>query len=272
MPRFADEIITSRKNPLITRMAKLSDKKFRDAEGLFRIDGVKLFLEAAKSGASFAYIFLAQSKKERLEAELGDALASADGTGVYVSDEVLEKLTDEAAPQGIVAAVHRLDTMPAEIPAEGGFRALWLSSIRDPGNLGTMIRTAYAFGVDRVFVSRDCADLWSPKTLRASMGTMFRQPISVIDDEPSFAGRLRAAGCEVYAAALRRDAMKLGGFRMPERVCFAVGNEGHGLSDELIDACVNTVFIPMNPGCESLNAASAATTLIWEMCRDRLTD
>jgi len=193
-----------------------------------------------------------------------------------VTESIFEKISTEKSPEGVLSVIKDIDFLHKRyiIYGRDSFcdSKIVLCGVRDPGNLGTMIRTAYAFGVDRVFVSRDCADLWSPKTLRASMGTMFRQPISVIDDEPSFAGRLRAAGCEVYAAALRRDAMKLGGFRMPERVCFAVGNEGHGLSDELIDACVNTVFIPMNPGCESLNAASAATTLIWEMCRDRLTD
>ncbi len=271
MPEFASEIITSRKNPLITRIAKLSDKKHRDAEGLFRIDGVKLFAEAAASGIDFLYTFIAESKRERLMAELGDLLEKIGGTVIFVSDEVLDKLTEEAAPQGIVAVARKFHLIAADIPQDGDFRALFLSSIRDPGNLGTMIRTAYAFGVDRVFISRDCADIYSSKTIRAAMGTIFRQPLSVVDDEIAFADKMRSFDCALYAAALKREARSLGSFALPERVCFAIGNEGHGLSDALIDACSGTVFIPMSPGCESLNAASAATVLIWEMCRGKLT-
>ena len=269
MAYFSNDTVTSRQNPLITRMAKLSDKKHRDAEGLFRIDGVKLFAEAVKSGIETAYIFIAASKKEALTATLEDELSAAGGTVITVSDEVLAKLTDEAAPQGIVAVAKKFSLMPAEVPG-GNFTAVYLSQLRDPGNLGTVIRTAYAFGVDRVFVSSDCADIYSPKVIRAAMGTVFRQAVSSVKDEAELAAMMKAEKCPMYAAALRRDALKLGSFEMPARVCFAIGNEGHGLSDSFIDACDGTVFIPMAEGCESLNAASAATALIWEMQRNIL--
>ncbi|MBQ2765529.1 MAG: RNA methyltransferase [Clostridia bacterium] len=269
MASFSPDIITSRTNPLIVRMAKLSDKKHRDSEGLFRVDGVKLFSEAVMSGLDTRYIFIADSKRERLTRELGTALENAGGTVIFVSDEVLAKLTDESAPQGIIAVVRKFDTVLPTPPKDGAFRSVYLSSIRDPGNLGTMIRTAYAFGVERLFISSDCADIYSPKTVRASMGTVFRQPISVVD-EAGFANYIKSAGCELYAAALRRDARRLGTFTLPERICFAVGNEGHGLSDEFIDSCSGTVFIPMAEGCESLNAAMAATVIMWEMQRDIL--
>ncbi|MBQ8551831.1 MAG: RNA methyltransferase [Clostridia bacterium] len=267
MASFSKDIITSRQNGLVTRMAKLSDKKYRDAEGLFRIDGVKLYSEAIKSGISMEYTFISESKQEKITYVLADELEAADGTVVFVSDEVLSKLTDETAPQGIVAVGRKFAVHEADVPAEDKFRALYLSSIRDPGNLGTMIRTAYAFGVDRVYISDDCADVYSPKTVRAAMGTIFRQRLARVNDEIAFAKRMESAGCTIYAAALRRDAKKLGSFDMPEKVCFAVGNEGHGLSDEFIDTCTGTVFIPMAEGCESLNAAAAANVLIWEMCR-----
>ena len=267
MASFSKDTLTSRQNALVTRISKLSDKKYRDAEGLFRIDGVKLFEEAAKSAVKFEYIFIATSKWDKITAQLENELEDANGTVIPVSDEVLSKLTDESAPQGIVAVARKFALCDREIPQNGDFRSLYLSSVRDPGNLGTMIRTAYAFGVDRVFMSSDCADIYSPKTVRAAMGTLFRQPISVVTDELDFAGRMKASGCALYAAALRRDALKLGGFDVPSRVCFAIGNEGHGLSDDFIDACTGAVFIPMNDGCESLNAAAAANIIIWEMCR-----
>ena len=272
MAFFSSDIIQSRSNPLITRMAKLSDKKYRDREGLFRIDGVKLLSEAVSSGVQIEYIFIADTKRDKLTGELADELSRADGTVIFVSDDVLAKLTDESAPQGIVAVAHKFEVGDANIPSDGTFRALYLSSIRDPGNLGTMIRTAYAFGVERVFISSDCADLYSPKTVRASMGTVFRQPISVVPDEAAFADHVREVRCELYAAALRRNAKKLGTFDMPHRVCFAIGNEGHGLSEKFIDSCTSAVFIPMAEGCESLNAAMAATTIMWEMQRGMHTE
>lgn len=270
MATFSSDAITGRKNPLITRLSKLSDKKYRDEENLFRIDGVKLFSEAVDSGVKTEYIFIAESKREKLTCLLPEKLASASGTVIFVSDEVFSKLTDESAPQGIVAFAEKFDTLPLDLPRDGAFRALYLSSVRDPGNLGTMVRTALALGIDRVFVSADCADIYSPKTVRASMGTIFRQNLSVVDDELDFAKAMRDAGCEIFAAALDRNAKKLGAFTLPERVCFAIGNEGHGLCADFIAACSGTVFIPMMDGCESLNAAMAATVLMWEMQRNTL--
>lgn len=269
MACYSKDPITSRQNPLITRMAKLSDKKHRDAEGLFRIDGIKLYSEAVKSGVVMEYTFIADSKRHKLTSELSHELEMAGGIAYFVSDGVLSKLTDEAAPQGIVGVARKFHLDAPEIP-DGEFRALYLSEIRDPGNLGTVIRTAYAFGVDRVFISSDCADIYSPKTIRAAMGTVFRQPVSVVNNEIGFVSDMRARGGHMYAAALNRDAKKLGSFSMPERVCFAIGNEGHGLSEDFIKSCEGAVFIPMADGCESLNAASAATALIWEMQRARL--
>lgn len=266
MPIYMDEPITGRKNPLIVRFSKLADKKYRDGEGLFRLDGIKLYSEAVKSNVDIEYTFIALSRKEKIEAELKEELSQVGGRIVFVSDEVLLKLTEESAPQGIVAVAKKFPTTPDEIP-QGDFRSVYLSKIRDPGNLGTMIRTAYALGIDRVFISEDCADIYSPKVIRASMGTVFRQKITMVSDEIAFADRVRSADCRLYGAALMRDSMKLGDGELGKRVCLAVGNEGQGLSAEFINACSDTIFIPMREECESLNAAAAATILMWELGR-----
>ncbi len=270
MPNYTGEPITGRKNPLIVRFAKLSDKKYRDEEGLFRIDGVKLYSEAQKSGIQMEYTFIAEAKRGKIEAELGDALFKAGGKIIPVSDEVLSKLTEESAPQGIVGIGKKFSLCKEKIPMKGDFRSVYLSQIRDPGNLGTMIRTAYAFGMDRVYISKDCADIYSPKVIRGAMGTVFRQKISIVEDEITFAEEMKSEGCELLAAALRRDSLKLGQKPLGNRVCLAVGNEGHGLSAEFINLCSGTLFIPMNEGCESLNAAAAASVLLWEISRDKL--
>lgn len=252
------EKITSRQNPLIVRLSKLSDRKARDSEGIFRLDGVKLFDEAKRSGISLKYVFAT-----------GEMLGKAGDTDAKifeVTGEVLSRLTDEKAPQGIVAFAEKFPTLLLGDELPGSFRSLLLSSIRDPGNLGTIVRTAYAFGIDRIFISPDCADIYSPKVIRAAMGTIFRQKLTVAD-EAEVVASLKRAGCAVYAAALRPGAKEVGSFALPDKVCFAVGNEGHGLSDELINAASGTVIIPMVEGCESLNAAGAAGILSWEMRR-----
>ncbi len=267
MAIFSTENITGRQNSLIVRLSKISDKKYRDAENMFRIDGIKLFSEAVKSSMKIKYIFIALSRAEAIKKQLESELIMADGVITFVSDEVLAKLTDEAAPQGIVAFAEKFATVREAIPESKPFNSLYLSEIRDPGNLGTMIRTAYAFGVNRIFIRRDCADIYSPKVIRASMGTVFRQVIEITDNDELLCEKVHGSNCKLYAAALDRDAKKLGSFNLGERVCICVGNEGHGLTEELISKCDNTVFIPMKEGCESLNVASAATVLIWEMCR-----
>ncbi|HIX92274.1 MAG TPA: RNA methyltransferase [Firmicutes bacterium] len=260
MPQITEKI-TSRKNALITQMSKLGERKQRDEVGLFRIDGKKLFAEAKNNGVRIEYVFATREIIDSMGAQL-------DGCGqVYeVTPDVLLKLTDEKSPEGIVAVAKKLPPRP-EPPTEESFRALLLSSIRDPGNVGTIIRSARALGIDRVYLSSDCADVYSPKTLRATMGMLFSQPFEIVGDEYELISRLRLSGCTVYATALGRDAMRLGEFRLPKSTCLVVGNEGHGLSDELISACDGCVIIPMAEGCESLNAAAAATILAWEIRR-----
>ena len=259
--------ITSRQNPLIVRLSKLSDRKYRDTERMFRLDGVKLTDEALMNGILPEYVFVTEDILG--SGKLG-RLAEIPEDRLYpVTDEVLAKLTDEKAPQGIIAFVRMDAAKNIAFDDDAGsaveHRALLLSSIRDPGNVGTIIRTACAMGIDRVYLSADCADIFSPKTLRASMGMALRQKITITENDLRLVGKLRSSGTEVFAAALRDGPARLGEFPLPERVCFVIGNEGHGLSDELIDACDGTVIIPMAPGCESLNAAMAAGIIAWEM-------
>lgn len=251
------ESITSRKNPLISKLSKLSDKKEREEQKLFRLDGIKLFNEACKSNIEIKYLF---ANKKMLNSVPKDKAENI----FEVTDEVLYKLTDEKAPQGIVAFANFFETLPLPDSLPESFNSLLLSSVRDPGNLGTIIRTAYAFGIDRIFITPDCADIYSPKTVRAAMGTIFRQKIT-ISEEFETVKRLKSLDCDVYAAALTQNSLKVGDFELPKKVCFAVGNEGHGLSDEFIASCSGTVMIPMNVDCESLNAAGAAGILSWEM-------
>ena len=146
----------------------------------------------------------------------------------------------------------------------GDSRIFALESIRDPGNLGTLIRSSVAFGVDVLVISSDCADLYNSKTLRAAMGTVFKQNIIIVDDMSTAANEMSRYSRKTYAAAWAKDAELLGRCELSTRDCIIVGNEGHGLSQKTIDACDDKILIPMTPNAESLNAAIAASVCMWE--------
>ncbi len=272
------EVITSRQNPRVKEICALGEKKHRKATGRFRLDGKKLFLEAMSADAEIVEVWLSESASDAAK----EAVESAIRTGrlslsqvTYVSESVFEKITAEASPEGIVTVVSELSELhqtsdfgaPLGKDAFVGERLLVAESLRDAGNLGTVLRSCAALGIDRLILSDDCAELYNPKTLRAAMGAIFRLPTLTVRDLPSVIEALRASGRKVYAAALREDAMPIGSFTLSACDCFVIGNEGHGLSEAVIQACDACAIIPMRAGNESLNAAAAATVCIWETVR-----
>ena len=276
------EIITSRQNPQIMRAVRLQDRKHRQREQLFSFDGIKLCKEALMSGVEIDRIFLRASTAERviqrMEAELPTVDFSSHFALVMLEDAVFEKISAEKSPEGVICVAkyidkcHKIVTInniegSATYPINNSERIMLLESVRDPGNLGTIIRGASAFGVDRLIISEDCADLYNPKTVRASMGTIFRQKIDRVENLPCAIRALRQDGRNIYAAALDSTALKLGVAELDCRDGIVIGNEGHGLSIETIEACTGCLFIPMAEGTESLNAAMAATVCMWEMYR-----
>lgn len=260
------EHITSRTNPLIVRMAKLGDKKHRDAERLFPIEGVKLFEEMLKCGIFPTYVFTTKQYAHLLSALPGEVQAYT------VSESVYEKISFEKSPQGIFCAIKYLDNFHKSDTIYSGIfpsSVFCLSSVRDPGNIGTVIRTARAFGIDTVILSCDCADIYSPKVMRASMGALFAVKTLRTDSMEKTLADLKKQGYRTYAAALDANAVCLNELSVSPATCFVVGNEGHGLSQSVIDACDQTVYIPMTGNCESLNASVAASLLMWEVFKAR---
>ncbi len=263
------QYISSRANNLIVKMAKLKDKKYRKAEHLFRFDGIKLFSEALEKGVEIEYVFVMDSASAAVKCAVEDANL---GSRVYlVSDEAFEKLTDEQAPEGVITVCSYLENVIKNANYEvlanetKNGTTLILESVRDAGNLGTVIRTAKAFSVDTLIISSDCADLYNPKTVRAAMGALFTQRIVEVENVADLVKAMREQGADVYAAALKGDAKKLGSFDLKLGDAIVIGNEGHGLSDEVIDACTECLFIPMEAGSESLNASIAASVCMWEL-------
>ena len=271
------DIITSRQNPTVKLVCSLLRKKEREETGLFRFDGVKLLIEALSKGIVPEHVVVSESKV----ASLFDRLCEAGVTSpefFVVSDELFEKMSDEKSPEGVITVAKALDKINkiATINNKGqkiglpeaSERVLLLESVRDPGNLGTAVRTASALGIDRLVISSDCADLYNPKTIRGAMGALFVMRIDVIEGEISeYVGALRAAGRRVFGAALHTDALVLGELEVRRSDVFVIGNEGHGLADKTKEACDACVLIPMREGSESLNAAMAAGIFMWETSR-----
>ncbi len=259
-------MITSRNNELIVRVAKLKDKKHRDNERVFLFEGIKLTREAISSKVHIEYIFMTQKC-----ADLYPDIASMDNS-VLISDSVCEKISENKAPEGIICtakymdSLHKYYTSVSDVDKKDA--CLILSSIQDPGNLGTIARTSAAFGKKMLIISSDSADIYSQKTVRASMGAIFRTKIYRTENLEDTIKNMKDNGFEVYATALHKDAIELQNVpRNNQNTCFVLGNEGHGLDKKVIDACTGTVIIPMEPDAESLNVSSAASVILWENYR-----
>lgn len=251
------ERITSRANPLITHIRKLlRDRAYRRETGEFVCDGVKLLEEALRWGADLTAVLCT-----------GDAPAGLpEGVrAAGVPESLMASLSPMKAPQGVLFTCR----MPSLRPPERleGRTFLLLDGLQDPGNVGTIWRSADAFGAGGLLLTGSCADPFSWKAARASMGAVFRLPVWELEYE-ALSALCRRSGLPLYGAALREDTMDLCALG-PEPCVVAVGSEGSGLSGELLARCRATVKIPMEPTCESLNAAMAATCILWERYRTK---
>ena len=247
------EKIRSRKNPHIRHFRQLGrERAYRRETGFFLCDGEKLLREAVLHGAEIGEVLLKE----------GAPAPALPGVPVY---EAAPEAFDFASPlensPGPLFTVRRRDLPAAARPG----RVLVLENVQDPGNVGTVIRTAAALGADLVVFLGDCADPWQPKTVRGAMGALFRQPLLEIDTD-GLMERLAAWELPLYGAALSEDAADVRTVPL-SRAAVAVGNEGRGLTPELLSRCAGELIIPMRAGSESLNAAVAASILLWEMTR-----
>ena len=181
-----------------------------------------------------------------------------------VTPGVLQRISDVEQPQGVVFTCQ----MPGRADALSGSRFLALDNLRDPGNLGTILRSAEAFGLDGVVLLGDCVDLWAPKTLRSAMGSAFRVPVYRLADAAQLKAQLAELGVPMYAAALYSDSRSVVDTDL-RRACVVIGNEAHGVSDATLEACDGSLIIPIHTA-ESLNAAVAAAVFAWEMSRQSM--
>ena len=247
------ERITSRKNPLCSHIRKLNaSRAYRRETGAFTVEGPKLLVEALSHGAAVRTVLCVES------GQTAGLSLPAGVRRVAVSHELLKRLSDTETPQGVLAECVLPDLAPPDRLPAG--RYLVLDGVQDPGNVGTIWRTADAFGADGILLLPGCADPFAPKTVRATMGACFRLPLWEVAVE-----ELRPLLGEIplYAAALGADTEDV---RSANLRCAAVviGSEGRGVSAGVLSLCGRTLKIPMRPRCESLNAAAAAAVVLWE--------
>lgn len=251
------EHITSRQNPLCTHIRKLAaSASYRRQKSEFLCDSPKLLEEALLRRADLHTVVCTA------DAALPPIPAGV--RQVTVPDDVMKTLSPAQTPQGVLSVCGLPDrTLPEKLT---GKRYVVLDGVQDPGNVGTILRTADAFSADGLLLVNACADLYNPKTVRATMGAVFRCPVWTCD-VPALRTLLAASELPLYGAALRADTADARTVDY-SRCAIAIGSEGRGLSRELLASCDRTVLIPMRAHCESLNAAIAAAVLLWEAARN----
>ena len=246
------EQLTSRQNKLIAHVRKLgTDKSYRHSCGEAVCDGLKLLRECAMWGVEILSVLWVGESELELPA----------GVKQY---SVPAELLDYASPLKNSHGPLFTFRMPTWPEAEPG-RCLVLETVQDPGNLGTILRTANALSMDTVILTGDCADVYNPKTVRAAMGAVFRQRVLRMD-KGEIRNYLTAHGMSLYGAALSDSSRDIRTVSL-ENSAVAIGSEGKGLSAEFLSICDGEIIIPMNEQCESLNAGVAAAIVMWELCR-----
>lgn len=256
-------MITSIANPQVKELLQLQKKsKARNEKGVFIVEGVKMFQEAPRDRIEKVYLSESFEKKRGKEMNLS-------GLPVEVlSDKVFSHVSDTKTPQGILCLVKQKKVDLSEMLEKTTPFLMVLDNLQDPGNLGTIVRTAEGAGVTGIIMSRDTVDIYNPKTIRSTMGSVYRMPFFYVEDILEFLEDLRGQGIRTYAAHLD-GANNYDEESYKEACAFLIGNEGNGLRDEVAKKADIWIKIPMYGQVESLNAAIASSILMYEVSRQR---
>lgn len=260
-------MITSTSNAKIKRIVQLrKKKKARDAEGVFLVEGIRMFREIPEK--LLQEIYISESCEEKEGKEIRRRASACGIRPELVSDGVFAYLSDTQTPQGILCVVRQLSYSLEEVADASCPHMLVLDRLQDPGNVGTILRTAEGAGVTGILLDGECADIYNPKTIRSTMGSIFRMPFYYIQDLEEGIRYLKKRGICTYAAHLEgKRAYDEEDYRKP--CAFLIGNEGNGLRPEIADLADTYIRIPMAGEVESLNAAIASAVLMFEAGRQR---
>lgn len=256
-------MITATSNKRIKWLVSITEKaKERKKENVFVVEGSKMFEEADEAYIREVYVSESYIEKNGISDKLQKAGFET------VSDEVFKKISDTKAPQGILCVMNQYKYILGDLLKKENPVLVLLEDIQDPGNLGTILRTGEGAGVDGVIMTKDTVDIYNPKTIRATMGSIYRMPFLYVDSLKEVIGKLQANGIAVYAAHLKGEAY-YDSFDFKKGTAFLIGNEGNGLKKETADLADSYLKIPMEGKVESLNAAIATSLLMYETYRQR---
>ena len=260
-------MITSNSNAKVKQLINWQKKrKQRDADGIFIVEGIRMFVEVPAEQVEAVYVsesFYAKYNKELNLEKWGRKLE-------ILSDSVFAHVSDTKTPQGVLVVVKQSEYKLENIMNPAGKTPLLmvLDNLQDPGNLGTILRAGEAAGVTGVIMSSDTVDIYNPKVIRSTMGSIYRMPFVYVENLVDVVNELNASGVHTYAAHLKgKHSYEEENYS--QKTAFLIGNEGNGLRDEVADAAEIYVKIPMCGEVESLNAAIAASVLMFEAARQR---
>ena len=259
------EFISSKTNEKIKYAVKLRESaSFRKKEEKFFLESARLIKDAVISGAEIEMLFITEDANGKYQ-EYIEVILKSTKKAFIISEEIAEKLADTKSTQGVFAVVTMLDKFAniSKIKYYGKYVAL--EEISNPSNFGAICRTAEAVGLDGVIIKGGC-DVYNPKVQRASMGALFRLDVITVDDLPELFKELKNNNMKIYGSVPDSSALKITELEKSSGMVVIIGNEGNGISDEAKENST-LVTIPMNGCAESLNAAAAATIIMWEMMR-----
>lgn len=269
MGNFMD-VIKSNQNPLIKEVKSLKQKKNRDEQKLFFIEGERFVEEAVKVKVKIDKIFISEDYfANNSHRYFCDKLEKLGYQIILVTDKLFDEISDTENPQGILAVIKVMEANFDDIYSSPDSFIIILDSIQDPGNFGTIIRTADAAGATGIIYSKGCVDLYNPKVLRGTMGSIFHLPVIYCDSLTEAIIEIKEKGIKVYAAHL--DA-KVDYFNvsMQDKTAIIIGNEANGIKDEVAALADILIKIPMPGKSESLNASVAAGLMMYEVVRQRI--
>ena len=256
-------MITSTSNPQVKNLLQLQKKsKVRNEEQVFIVEGLRMFMEVPQDQVKKVYVSesLYNKKKEELHLERFPV--------EVLADKVFQHVSDTKTPQGILCVVKQRKYEIEDLISKENPHFIVLDNLQDPGNLGTIVRTAEGAGVTAVFMSSDCVDIYNPKTIRSTMGSIYRVPFVYVDDLLALLDKFQKKKVTTYAAHLKgKNTYDKENYQSGTAVL--IGNEGNGLRDEVAEKADVWVQIPMQGKVESLNAAIAASILMFEVYRQR---
>jgi len=261
--------ISSAENPLVKEVKSLSTKKGREKTGKFFVEGLKFVKEALEYPSDICYIMVS----EKFFSSYFDSIintAEERGIKIYkLIDSLFEKLTDTETPQGILCVLKKLKFDMQEILKKQNKFFILVDNVQDPGNFGTIIRTADAFGVDLILATKGTVDVYNPKVVRSTMGSIFRVPVIYEEDMVSCIKRLKGEGFKIMSASLDGRSI-LDRVDLDGNIAVILGNESRGVRKEFLGESDELVKIPMVGKAESLNVSIASGIIMYEVMKYRL--